>query len=241
PTMKYYEVLAEKIQEEFTLLSGRGDAIPDHYKAAYLVWIPKKGGIATGMNDLRPIGLLTIPAKVLATVVRDEILWQVLRKIQDWPQMGFIPGHGIEDAQARVHAFLEKAAAKALRALGATEDIVSTVRALTEDALYTVTSSGGWTRTTQGVRQGCRVAPLLWSITTIFLMQTTQKAHPRIQLLDTFTAFADDLTLHHIVEKLQDVLDFETALDTLLTTLQDFGMMINFDKTSLMVRLAGPQ
>ena len=98
----------------------------------------------------------------------------------------------------------------ALQAHQVDEDIRSTVAAIHEEAAYRVRDRFQHTSivTTQGIRQGCRLAPALWAILSsqvLWDLTTPEKTPMQLPL----TLFADDHLGHWLLKTTQDVKNME--------------------------------
>ncbi|CAE7667301.1 Pol [Symbiodinium sp. CCMP2592] len=126
---------------------------------------------------------------------------------------------------------------------GVAQDTIQVIQQLHKDAEY-IFRSGicvGGQKTTNGLKQGCSIAPYLWSFYTIALMQELQDRLDPQWLQQVLVLFADDHWCHWTICSRAD---FESALKQLtvmLETLIAFRMSINFKKTAILLRLEGKQ
>ena len=72
-----------------------------------------------------------------------------------------------------------------------------------------VSSSAARVPIARGVRQGCRIAPMLWAIATAVLMQRTDKSIRLQWTRDNLTAYADDF---HTGERICKCTDLDRSL-----------------------------
>eukprot|EP00438_Fugacium_kawagutii_P007773 Skav210423 [mRNA] locus=scaffold1573:338040:344165:+ [translate_table: standard] len=92
-----------------------------------------------------------------------------------------------------------------------------------------------------GLKQGCKIAPLLWSLTMLIIMNGLQSLISPDWLLQSFTAFADDI---HLAEQVQSKIDFHQCLERfgrVLHFLQTLGFTINPSKSHVLISLGGSQ
>ena len=127
-----------------------------------------------------------------------------------------------------------------LRKAGATAQLTAAILKLHATAQYHVTSGAQTSgiRTKRGIRQGCRLAPTLWSILSSQLLKDMQ-AELNLPHLDAYTAFADDTPGHWRVSSSGDLESFTAQALALLRLLQRYGLKLNEDKSQLMFRLQG--
>ena len=116
---------------------------------------------------------------------------------------------------------------RSLLKAGATAEVVLAVIELHSTAQYLVSSGGqSGIPTTRGIRQGCRLAPALWSILSAQLLQDLREML-QLQNLDNYTAFADDTLGHWVIHSPDDIRTFTTQAIALLRTLQQYGLKLN--------------
>ena len=81
--------------------NGGRPYIPQAWKDAWLILIPKPGRPCKGPGDMRPIGLSHPLGKAILRGLRAKIMPYALRYMEHVPQWGFIPGWEVADALAR--------------------------------------------------------------------------------------------------------------------------------------------
>ena len=91
-------------------------------------------------------------------------------------------------------------------------------------------------RTTNGVRQGCGLAPSLWCLFTCLVLTHIQKEISR----EATTVYADDFLFQWTVESPQHFEQIVAQIGYILRTLDSFGMRVSPTKTVLLVSLKGP-
>ena len=84
-----------------TWWSGGQPYIPQAWKDAWLILIPKPGRICKGPGDMRPIGLSHPIGKAILRGLRSKIMPYALHYMKEVPQWGFVPGREVADALAR--------------------------------------------------------------------------------------------------------------------------------------------
>ena len=92
-------------------------------------------------------------------------------------------------------------------------------------------------RASRGVKQGCKVAPLLWSLTTGLLMRRLAQRTSKAWLLRVLTAFADDLHLGQEVRSLEMLTSAVLRIGHLIEVLEEARMIINTDKSVILMTL----
>ena len=93
---------------------------------------------------------------------------------------------------------------------------------------------------TQGVRQGCAVAPLLWLIFSRLISDTLAAKIGYQATVNLLSIFADD---YHCSGEFQTVHELEVTLEriaALLHTLAEMGMLVSPSKSKAILRCAGP-
>eukprot|EP00435_Cladocopium_sp_Y103_P034851 s848_g9.t1 len=130
---------------------------------------------------------------------------------------------------------------KAMQRLQVPPSLISFFAAWHSDTSYVITHHQleDIQTTTRGVRQGCVAAPQLWLCLMYQLMIDYSSLVPLPWLLDHLTIFADDV---HLCQLIRDATDLQMAIDRFGLFIQcahDLGSKINFQKTEILLRLAG--
>ena len=199
----------------------RTRTIPPAFQEAVLVALPKKPG-ASAWTDHRGITLLCVPSKVLARVMLAR-----LKAVELLPeQCGFTAGSSTADAVAAVKTMVDEGRRcgvplvftfvdltkaydtiprelvwNTLRRIGAGPTLIGLLQAMYEDRIY-VRSGAVMSPTpfssTQGVRQGCLLSPLLFNLVFDRVLRALQTEMPGVRFgvrFERFRAYADDLVL----------------------------------------------
>ena len=124
---------------------------------------------------------------------------------------------------------------------GMASDIANLLTSLHTGTQYHLFHSGEYhaIQTGKGVRQGCKVAPLLWCCYMLRFMHAVADRLGPAWVQRNLTLFADDL---HIGVIFHDPEEFFEAIQTLgivLDILEDLGMTINISKTAAQLKVAG--
>ena len=100
-----------------------------------------------------------------------------------------------------------------------------------------VAGQGAAVHTTRGVRQGCRLAPALWSAVTGDLLRRMTEDPRR----GPYTVFADDHLGSWVFHTLEDMRRMDSEVTALLTVLTEAGMDISPSKSKLILKVKGRQ
>ncbi|CAE7683045.1 Pol, partial [Symbiodinium necroappetens] len=95
--------------------------------------------------------------------------------------------------------------------------------------------------TTNGLKQGCCIAPFLWSFYTVAVMHTLRDKLGSEWLQQALVLFADDHWCQWIIKSKADFEHCLAQLTVVLETLLDFKMSVNYKKTAVLLRLEGKQ
>ena len=282
------EHAAEAVANKLAADTGRA-SLNTHLKDPYVSWLPKPNKTPSKPENLRPIGVLSVPAKILAGVVREEVSSTVQNKAQNSPQFAYLKRRGtreailhavkhIEEAKAlaelgqrrrRLHVKHERGQQilgslilsldlskafdsvnraglmQALEDLGVEESTRSHVRQLHENTTYYMTVSGVpiAVSVTSGIKQGCKLAPILWSALTLALLDqlAANQGLTEREVNRLITLFADDfLAKGHFrsVDELEALLGHFEALFDLL---QKVGLVTNPGKSMALFQVQGTQ
>ena len=91
----------------------------------------------------------------------------------------------------------------------------------------------------KGVRQGCAVSPMLYSLFTVWLMAELKTRVPPQWVDELMTCFADDTHLAWRIHKLEDLALVCRTVREVFDLLADCGMVANADKSSVVLGLRG--
>lgn len=277
------QVLGPALRAHFQ--AGSGTHLMQELHDASITLIPKPNKPATDVANMRPIGLQCPSAKVVAGIIRHQLVAILDPWVRDKPQYAYTKRRGTFDALLRVHMHFEQTSQllranridrfqqhqgkqrlplyggmslsldlskafdltdrprlyQALAEFGVPQDTITIVQQLYKDARYIFRfgASEGSMIPTNGLKQGCIIAPFLWCFYTLALIQTLQQKRSEEWLLKTLTLFADDTWGSWLLQSRED---FQTALSditVILETLIEYRMEVNFSKTAVLLRVEG--
>ncbi|CAE7235678.1 unnamed protein product, partial [Symbiodinium sp. CCMP2592] len=87
----------------------------------------------------------------------------------------------------------------------------------------------------RGVKQGCRVAPLLWSLATGLLLRRLARVTSSEWVRRALTAFADDFHIGQVIHSSRDLLLAIERLGLVLQLLIEARMKVNIDKSVVLL------
>ena len=263
--------------------------ISPYLKDPRIAWIPKPGKPATAMQNLRPIGVISVPGKVLAGAVKTRIAPALQVSSQLQPQFAYIRQRGVRDAIAKACQHLDFAQQlrqehrrdlhksqcgarqaqlsgaptisvdlskafdsvnrhellAALDRLGIDPVTKELVVQLHSETSYNMGTSGLEIQvpTSSGIKQGCKLAPALWSALTLLVMsRMEQKWGPDSkQARDILTVFADDFLLQETFSSFPELQKVLLRLEALFQSLEDVGLEVNPTKSKALLMVQGTQ
>ncbi|CAE7220363.1 unnamed protein product [Symbiodinium sp. CCMP2592] len=101
----FSQEVAPILSAQFNLYLAPGTtSLPRSWCISDLILIPKPGKAMKTPGDLRPLSLLSLPAKALASVVASRLQEYVIRYLREVPQFAYVPGRTLAQALERVFA-----------------------------------------------------------------------------------------------------------------------------------------
>jgi hypothetical protein len=254
------EELARKILQLCNKIWETGE-VPKDWQEGIIIPLPKKGDLKD-CNNWRGITLLSVPGKVMASILLDRIKGAVDGLLRQ-QQAGFRQGRSCCDQIFALRQIIEKASAldskllvnfidfkkafdcihrtsvwSILRCYGIPDKIIEIIKSFYKDSRCAVRADGQvgeWFQIVTGVRQGCVLSPLLFLLVMDWILKRA----------------ADNGTCGLEWEDGQRLADLDFADDIALLEnswtgmveltsrvekeAETIGLRINADKTKLMV------
>ena len=125
--------------------------------------------------------------------------------------------------------------------LGINHDVIHILMAFHHEARYWTSVAGHRTSvtTTQGIKQGCKIAPFLFVSFTVMVMEQLQQQISREWVKEGLTIFADDHCAAWKVEDRQTLKQALSGIQTVIHVLEDNGLQINAKKSAILYDLKG--
>ena len=101
-----------------------------------------------------------------------------------------------------------------------------------ENAYHTVPTG-------RGVRQGCRIAPILWAAFMQLMFQLAGDSISEAWVQQTLTLFADDLHQGTLFRSELQLTEALTRIGLLMDILESLGLQISYEKTIIVLSIAG--
>ena len=93
---------------------------------------------------------------------------------------------------------------------------------------------------TQGVRQGCAVAPLLWLIFSHLVSDKLAEKIGYQATVDLLNIFADDYHCSGVFHSIWEIEQILSRVTLVLSTLREMGMLVSPAKSQAILKCAGP-
>ena len=238
--------------------------MPERWVTSELVLLPKPGKALTSPEQLRPINLLPMQAKLLGAMIAARLQDFAQVYLRDVPQFAYVTGRSLGQA-------VERVAAHCAQARKLYQDQRGSLRAKREGHRTTKVAGGcllsldiskaydlvrwsdltralreahvpGETRTVgmrQGLKQGCGLAPILWALYCGWVLKDIHDG-PVLDIRRCNTSYADDLLFSWLIRTGRDVEDAYAAMKRVLRGLRSQGLRVSTDKTVIMIALQGP-
>ena len=278
------QCIAEKISQE----TGR-EELDTHLKDPFVSWLPKPTKAPSKPANLRPIGVLSVPAKVLAGLVRERVSTKIQYSTQSLPQYAYVKRRGTREAILHAVKHLEEAKSlasigsrrnklqpgrqashgllgsiilsidlsrafdsvdrsrlmQALEQLGVDSHTSILVQQLHSDTTYHMSFSGVSVAVsvTSGIKQGCKLAPILWAALTLALLQqlAQERSLSEREVSRLITLFADDFLAKGHFRNEEEFATLLGHFDALFDLLTRMGLTSNPGKSQALLQIQGTQ
>ena len=236
------------------------ETVPSSWTDGIIIPVYKNKGDRRLPCNYRPITLLSIPGKVIMSVIIRRILPHLLSQRRP-EQSGFSPGRSTVDCilalrilaekhrefrQPLLAAFIDLKSAfdsvdrdalwKLLQGLGVPDKLIGLIRAFHNGAHVQVRTDGKVSNpfpSTSGVRQGCVAAPSLFNVAIDHWMRQTVATVPNLGV--TGDATLTDLCYADDIVIFASLIDIITnTVDVMSTRAAPLGLQVNWNKTKIL-------
>ncbi|CAE7458256.1 Pol [Symbiodinium sp. CCMP2456] len=141
------------------------------------------------------------------------------------------------DGVTRSHIYQE------MRKQGVDSSVITIVQQLHHRAryIYRVGDSQGSTLTTNGIKQGCVIAPYLWNFFSLAFLLLLRDQRDLSWIQRVLSLFADDAWGAWVIASAADFQQALSDITLILETLESLHMIVNFDKTAILLHLVGKE
>lgn len=258
---KFQEYLIDPLKNLFNSILQGAD-IPQSWREANIVLIPKENQDPTECKNYRPISLLNNDYKIFAIILAER-LKKILQKIINQDQNGFLPNRQIKEnirnvidliEYANVHnekpimlLFLDAEKAfdnvnwefmfKVLENKNFGENFIKAIKAIYKIQKAKIIVNEEETqecKITKGTRQGCPISPLLFILVLEVLLEEIRKD----QNIEGIKIKQDNYKLKAFADDLViTIQNPKKTIDKLISKLQEYGDLsgfkINIQKTKM--------
>ncbi|CAE7934299.1 Pol, partial [Symbiodinium necroappetens] len=121
------------------------------------------------------------------------------------------------------------------------QDLITLVQQLHKDAQYKfqVGDIRGSTVSTNGIKQGCVIAPYLWNYFTITFLSLLRQQRSLEWIQRVLSLFADDVWGAWLITCKSDLTSAIEDVALILATLENLHMTVNYSKTAILLKLTG--
>ncbi|CAE7386966.1 unnamed protein product [Symbiodinium microadriaticum] len=139
------------------------------------------------------------------------------------------------DGVTRAHIY------QSMQARGVPPDVITLVQQLHHRAQYIYCSGSqhGFTTTSNGIKQGCVIAPYLWNYFSLLFLSRLTAQRDEEWIRRVLTLFADDVWGAWVIRSELDLEQAVLDVSLILETLESLDMTINYTKTAILLRLVG--
>ena len=139
------------------------------------------------------------------------------------------------DGVTRAHIY------QSMQSRGVSSDVITLVQQLHHRAqyIYCSGSQNGFTTTSNGIKQGCVIAPYLWNYFSLLFLSRLAAQRGDEWIRRVLTLFADDVWGAWVIRSELDLDQAVLDVSLILETLESLDMTINYTKTAILLRLVG--
>ncbi|BHF67679.1 hypothetical protein SprV_0301070700 [Sparganum proliferum] len=238
----------------------RQGEVPQDFKDATIVHLYKRKGNRQVCDNHRAISLLNIAGKIFARILLNRLNTHLEQGLLPESQCDFRRHRGTTDMifaarqlqekcqEMRTHLYStfvdltkpfdtvnREGLWKIMRKFGCPERFIEMVRQLHDGMMARVTDNGAVSEAfavTNGVKQGCVLAPTLFSLMTDGYLLNPRRMHFQSRVSTTTVheiLFADDCALNTTSEE-----EIQRSMDLFSAAYENFGLVINTQKTVVM-------
>ncbi|CAE7659958.1 pol [Symbiodinium sp. CCMP2456] len=141
------------------------------------------------------------------------------------------------DGVTRSHIYQE------MKKQGVDSSVITIVQQLHHRAryIYRVGDSQGSTLTTNGIKQGCVIAPYLWNFFSLAFLLLLRDQRDLSWIQRVLSLFADDAWGAWAIASAADFQQALSDITLILEALESLHMIVNFDKTAILLHLVGKE
>ena len=235
------------------------EEVPEDWKNGIIIPLPKKGDL-TRCTNWRGISLLSIPGKVMSTVLLNRIRSAIDKMLRP-NQAGFRPGRSCCEQIFSLRQIVDKCLAwqrpvlmnfidfkkafdcihreslwKIVANYGIPDKVINIMKSLYRGSSCAVRVDGALSEFFEihsGVRQGCVLSPLLFGIAMDWVLKTAMKKQAGIEWVDGKKL--SDLDFADDIALLNESWDgMQTMTSALGSEAAKIGLVINVAKTKIM-------
>ncbi|OLQ00654.1 2-hydroxyacid dehydrogenase-like 1 [Symbiodinium microadriaticum] len=124
---------------------------------------------------------------------------------------------------------------------GVPQDVITIIQQLHYRAqyVYQTGAQSGSTTTSNGIKQGCVIAPYLWNYFSLAYLSMLKERRSSAWIQQVLTLFADDVWGAWEIRSARDLDQAIADVSLILEALETLNMTINYSKTAILLKLVG--